>query len=143
MDKQEWIKLLKTDVVKFNQKRHTFINLRHADLRGANLRHANLRDADLRGANLRDADLSGANLSGANLDFSCYPLWCGSLDMKTDMRLVYQLCYHLCRLKIINKSGSSSKTGRVIQKLLMPFANKFHRVDECGMIEYPEEVDNG
>ena len=128
MDKQEWIKLLKTDVVKFNQKRHTFINLRHVDLRRADL---------------SDADLSGADLSGANLDFSCYPLWCGSLDMKTDMRLVYQLCYHLCRLKIINKSGSSSKTGRVIQKLLMPFANKFHRVDECGMIEYPEEVDNG
>ena len=129
-------------------------NLRHADLRRADLRSAalggaalggaDLRGADLRGANLSDADLgrsdlSGANLSdadlsGADLDYSCFPLWCGSFEIKTDMRLVYQLCYHVCRLNIVNKEGKVSKTGRAIQLLLMPYANKFHRTQDCGEI---------
>ena len=78
------------------------------------------------------------NLRHANLDYSCFPLWCGSFDMKTDMRLVYQLCYHICRMEIKNKNGDQSKTGRMIQKFLMPHANKFHRVNECGEIEYSE-----
>ena len=108
--------------------------LGHADLRQADLRHANLGHANLRGADLRDADLGHADL-----DYSCFPLWCGSFDMKTDMRLVYQLCYHICRMEIKNKNGDQSKTGRMIQKFLMPYANKFHRVDECGEIEYSEK----
>ena len=152
MTKQEWIGLLETDIKKFNETRKVEYesnnytinlrdaNLRDADLRGANLRCANLRDADLRGVNLRGANLRGANLRcadlrGADLDFSVFPLWCGSLDMKVDLRITYQLCYHICRLKIINKNGSESKTGKAIQKLLIPFANKFHRADECGKIK--------
>ncbi|MEY8576163.1 pentapeptide repeat-containing protein [Oscillospiraceae bacterium 21-37] len=47
--------------------------------------------ADLRGVDLRKADLQGANLRGANLDYSCWPLWCGSLDVKVDVRLAAQL----------------------------------------------------
>ena len=47
---------------------------------------ADLQDADLRGANLQGANLRGANLRGANLDYSCWPLWCGSLDVKVDRR---------------------------------------------------------
>ena len=158
MNKQEWVELLETDVKKFNKTREIEINLRHANLGGANLegadlghadlgdanlRHANLRGANLGGANLGGADLRGANLEHAdlrhaNLDYSCFPLWCGSFDMKTDMRLVYQLCYHICRMEIKNKNGDQSKTGRMIQKFLMPHANKFHRVNECGEIEYSE-----
>ena len=63
-------------------------DLRSADLRCANLSRANLRcvalnNADLSGANLRcvdlrSTDLSHADLRCANLDFSCWPLWCGS-----------------------------------------------------------------
>ena len=58
-----------------------------AYLRGANLSGADLSGAYLRGAYLRGADLSGANLRGADLrgadlDFSCWPLWCGSLAVK-------------------------------------------------------------
>ena len=75
------------------------------------------------------------NLRNADLDFSCLPLWCGSFNIKTDMKLVYQLCYHICRLNIVNKNGSQSKTGKTIQKLLTQYANKFHRVEECGIIK--------
>ncbi len=73
-------------------------NLSGADLSGANLRGANLRGADLRGANLRGADLRGADLSGSNLDFSVWPLWCGSFGARLDISQVRDLLYHICRL---------------------------------------------
>ena len=109
-------------------------NLRGANLRDANLRDANLRDADLRGANLRGADLRGANLRGAdlrdaNLDFSCWPLWCGSLDVKIDKKIFAQLVYHICR------TVCDDEECKNIQASLAKFANGFHRVDECGKIE--------
>ena len=57
----------------------------------ADRRGANLREAILRGASLRGADLWRADLRRANLDFSCWPLWCGSLDVKVDIRIAAQL----------------------------------------------------
>lgn len=78
-------------------------DLRGADLRDANLRGADLIGANLRYANLRSADLIGAdlwyaNLRGANIDHSCWPIWCGNLDVKVDRRIFCQLAYHLCRV---------------------------------------------
>ena len=65
-----------------------------ADLQGANLRRANLQGANLRGANLRSADLRRADLRSANLDFSAWPLWCGSVGAIVDDRIQRQLLYH-------------------------------------------------
>ena len=90
-------------------------NLREANLREANLRHADLSyanlsgtdlsctdlsDANLYGANLSHANLYGsdlrhANLWGADLDFSAWPLWCGSIGVITDDRLKIQLIAHV------------------------------------------------
>jgi uncharacterized protein YjbI with pentapeptide repeats len=90
-----------------------------ADLQRANLTGADLREADLRGANLH-----GANLHGADLDFSCLPLWCGSLGIKVDERLFSQFAYHLCRMDV--------PTDMVqYQDALRDIACKFHRFDEC------------
>ena len=99
-------------------------NLREADLRKADLREADLSEADLRGANLR-----GADLRGANLDYSCWPLWCGSLDAKVDQRIAAQIAYHFCRLDCDDAEYLKARNA------LVDFANKFHRVEECGMIE--------
>ena len=109
-------------------------NLRRADLRGANLSGANLSDADLRRANLRGADLRGANLRGAdlseaNLDFSCWPLWCGSLAVKVCKRIAVQLAYHFCRLDCDDPEYIAARNA------ILDFANQFHRVDECGKLE--------
>ena len=94
----------------------------------ANLRWADLRGADLREADLCEANLRRANLCGANLDFSCWPLWCGSLDVTVDKRIAAQLAYHFCRVRCDDPEVQAA------QKALAPLANQFHRVEECGRI---------
>ena len=113
-------------------------NLSGAYLRDANLKYANLRDvdltgADLRGANLTGADLTGANLRDTNLDYSCLPLWCGSLEAHFDDRQLVQIAYHLVKAGLQSKNASE-ETKKELSKLI-DFANKFHRVDECGEIK--------
>ena len=126
-------------------------NLREADLRGADLSEAYLGEADLRRADLSGANLSGAklnrvdlrgtdlkeaDLSGADLDFSCLPLWCGSLNAHFDDRQLYQIAYHLVRAGLHSKNASD-ETKDELSKLI-GFANKFHRVEECGEIKREE-----
>lgn len=98
------------------------------DLRSADLFRADLREADLRGADLRWADLRKADV-----DFSCWTLWCGSLDVKIDKRIFCQLLYHALR------AGQSVDDPEVKRLFEIPevvnLANKFHRGDECGKIE--------
>ena len=117
-----------------------YANLSYADLRGADLRGADLSYADLRGADLSGADLSGANLRYAdlryadlryaNVDFSSWPLWCGSLKgVRVDARIARQLAYHLCSVVCDDPEFTSARNQ------ILPFANKFHRVDECGKLK--------
>ena len=113
-------------------------DLSDADLRGASLSHADLSNADLRDANLRyadlrNADLSNADLRGADLDYSCLPLWCGSLKTHFDDRQLVQIAYHLVKSGLQSKNASE-ETKKELSKLI-DFANKFHRVDECGEIK--------
>ena len=107
-------------------------NLRGANLRGADLRGADLSDANLSDASLRGADLRGADLRGADLDYSCYPLWCGSLHFKADKRLACQLAYHLCSMQCDDADYIKMRNS------ILGFANQFHRVDECGELKERE-----
>ncbi len=76
-------------------------------------------------ANLHLADLRGADLSKANLDFSCFPLWCGGSKFKCDTKLIYQLLAHICTLEFDDTEG--------IKNLIMPFAVKSHRAVDLGL----------
>ena len=107
-------------------------DLRRADLRGADLRRADLSDADLSDADLRGADLRRADLRGADLDYSCYPLWCGSLHLKADKRLACQLAYHLCSMQCDDADYIKMRNS------ILGFANQFHRTDECGELKERE-----
>ena len=127
-DRAEVLKLLKDGC----KKAILDYDLSDADLRGADLRGANLSDADLRGADLRGADLRGADLRGADLDYSCYPLWCGSLHFKADKRLACQLAYHLCSMQCDDADYIKMRNS------ILGFANQFHRVDECGELKERE-----
>ena len=118
-------------------------NLQVADLRGADLRDVNLWDAALQGAKLWGADLRGANLQtadlrGADVDYSCWPLGCGSLDVIVDRRIFCQLAYHLCRVIVDDDECKEA------QLMLGKLANEFHRADECGRVpETPKEDNDG
>ena len=111
--------------------------LQDADLRGAYLREAylqdaDLRDADLKGADLQDADLrgaylKGADLRGADLDFSCWPLWCGSRGVIVDLRIVYQLLAHVACLDCDELEFAEIKSA------IMPWAVKSHRAMDLGL----------
>lgn len=95
----------------------------------ADLHMEDLRGEDLRGEDLCGVDLYGADLYGVNLDLSCWPLWCGSLDVIVDKRIAAQLAYHFCRIICDDEEVKAA------QKALAPLANQFHRVEECGRIE--------
>ena len=116
------------------------VDLSGADLIGVGLSGVILRDVDLRYANLRYADMTGADLRGANLDYSCLPLWCGSLDANFDDRQLIQIAYHLVRAGL-NSNNASDETKKELSKLI-DFANKFHRVKECGRIKMTSEDAN-
>ena len=107
-------------------------NLNDADLRGANLSNANLSDANLKGANLKGANLNDADLRSANLDYSCYPLWYGSLHLKANKRLACQLAYHLCSMQCDDADYVKMRNS------ILGFANQFHRVDKCGELKERE-----
>jgi hypothetical protein len=98
-------------------------DLTEADLRRANLREANLTEANLRRANLREANLTEADLRGANLDFSAWPLWCGSRGVTVDKKIAVQLAYHLCALDCSDPEYQEARAK------ILDFANKMHRTD--------------
>ena len=83
-------------------------------------------------ANLREANLLRADLRGADLDYSCWPLWCGSVGVKAYKQIAAQLAYHFCRLDCDDPEVVAA------QNALIPLANRFHRVGECGRLK-PKE----
>ena len=114
-------------------------NLRRANLRRANLSGADLRRAHLSGADLRRADLSEADLSEANLDFSVLPLWCGSLNVKVDDRIVRQLLYHVIRIAQVSSLSQELKDA-LLSKALIKQANLFHRATDGGVEKIEETL---
>ena len=111
-------------------------DLRSADLSGADLRRADLSGADLSGADLRradlsGADLSGADLSGADLDYSCLPLWCGSMTANMDDRQVKQLLYHTLSIVKHSNNVSAILKEQLLTEQNLRIAKEFHRAEEC------------
>jgi hypothetical protein len=100
-----------------------------ADMRGADMKDADMQGADMRGADMRGADMRGADMRGADVDYSVWPLWCGSFDVKCDIRLASQLAYHFCRLDCKDKEVVAA------QNALITLANKFHRAEEYGVLK--------
>ena len=87
----------------------------------ANLSEADLRWANLKWVDLSRADLSGADLSGANLDYSGWPLWCGSNHVKVDAKIAAQLAAHFCAVECDDKEYQKAR------KAILKFAMTSHR----------------
>ena len=105
-----------------------YANLSRADLRGANLNGANLSRANLSHANLSGANLNGADLRGADLDYSAWPLWCGSKGVKVDLRIAAQIAAHFCALDCVDKEFMK------VRRALLKFAKTSHRAKDLGLV---------
>lgn len=104
-----------------------------ADLCDADLCDADLHRADLRWADLRLSNLCGADLRGADIDYASWPMWCGSLSVKADSKIVIQILYHALRLAK-NSDIDEDLKNVLFSRKLIDQANRFHRVEECGKI---------
>ena len=102
-------------------------NLKFANLESANLKFANLKFANLEFANLEFANLKSANLKFANLDMSCLPLWCGSLKMKTDIKIRTHIAFHFASL--ISNCDNSTDEEKQIYANILEYVNRFHSMD--------------
>jgi hypothetical protein len=107
-------------------------DLREANLHGADLRGADLREANLHGADLHGADLRGADLSEANLDFSSWPLWCGSLKVKIDEKQARQLLAHAFNVAQEFWPSELSKTE-------ITWLNECHRIKDGSIPKFEME----
>ena len=87
--------------------------------------------ADLRGADLRGADLRRADLRRADLDYSCLPLWCGSLTANMDDRQVKQLLYHTLSIVKHSNNVSAILKEQLLTEQNLRIAKEFHRAEEC------------
>lgn len=123
----EVIKMTQTELNKVLELHKMWIDNKDGGVR------ADLKGADLRYANLKDANLRSADLRGVNLDYSCFPLWCGSLHIKTDRRIMAQLAYHFCAQDCDDPDYLKARNA------ILDFANTFHRVKECGRLKVIEE----
>ena len=79
------------------------------------------------------ADLQDADLRGADLDFSCWPLWCGSKGVIVDLKVVYQLLAHVACLQCDDPEFVE------IKKAIMPWAVKSHIAKNLGLTTTTEE----
>lgn len=83
--------------------------------------------ADLERADLEGAYLEGADLRGANPDFSCWPLWCGSKNVKVDRKLAAQLAAHFCVLDCDDPDYQAARAA------VLEFAQTSHRANDLGL----------
>lgn len=79
-----------------------------------------------------------ANLEGAYLDFSCLPLWCGSLSAHFDDNQIIQIVYHAVKAGLNSKNVSEEV--KVELSKAIGLANRFHRAEECGRIETEAKI---
>ncbi len=107
-----------------------------ANLKNANFTYVNLCNADFLNADLTGACLGEANLKGVDFDYSCLPLWCGSLDAHFDDKQLKQIAYHLVKAGLQSKNASEEAKAEL--RKLISFANGFHRAEDCGFIQKME-----
>ena len=110
-------------------------NMWGANMRGANMHDANMHDADMQDADMRGADMRGANMRGANIDYSAWPLWCGSLKAHVDDRIAIQLLYHTLSVVQYSPYVSDELKRTLLTEPVVDIANRFHRVKECGALK--------
>ncbi len=78
--------------------------------------------ADLRWANLQYADLREVDL-----DFACFPLWCGTNKIKVDRKIAAQVALHFCCLDCDDMNYQKARAT------IIDFARTSHRAQDMGI----------
>lgn len=92
MTREDVIERLNSGDKDFYYEDLSCLDLNHLDFSDANLRDANLRSANLLGTDLRVTILCGAIMDDkTDIDYACWPLWCGGLHVKIDKHIACQL----------------------------------------------------
>ena len=104
--------------------------LRGVDFRGADLRDAVLYDAVFRDVDLRDADLRGAvlydaDLRGVDLDYSAWPLWCGSLNVKVDPKIFLQILGHALALDVRDDDDEPDTIATAVREAMADLIDQY------------------
>ncbi len=73
------------------------------------------------------ANLRGADLRGADLDFSCLPLWCGSNQVKVDLKIARQIALHFACLDCPDPEYQNARSA------ILEFAKKSHHAVDMGL----------
>lgn len=115
-------------------------NMLHADMQYANMQCANMQHADMRSADMRSAEMQRTDMQGADLDYSAWPLCCGSLKAYVDDRIAIQLLYHTLSVVQYSPYVSEDVKRTLLTRDVVDEANRFHRVDECGKLKTWEEI---
>ena len=93
------------------------------------------RKADLSRVDLRDADLRDANL-----DFSAWPLWCGTLGVTVSLDFARQLAFHVLGLDVPDEDMTDEERSEWanVRRVLTPFANQWSGVSHHSINKYEE-----
>jgi uncharacterized protein YjbI with pentapeptide repeats len=73
-------------------------NFYHCDMDNCYLKNSIFRECNIKMVNLLRTDLTNADFSTSNIDYSSFPLWCGSFNVILDDKQKQQLLYHLLRI---------------------------------------------
>jgi hypothetical protein len=87
-----------------------------------------LNRASLIWASLDGASLNGASLDKADIDFTAWPLWCGTKNVKVDERIAAQIAAHFCVLDCDSEDYQRARTA------ILDFAKKSHRASDLGLL---------
>ena len=91
--------------------------------------------AYMRGLDMRGLDMRGVDMRGADIDYSAWPLRCGSLKAHVDDRIAIQLLYHTLSVVQYSPYVSEELKRTLLTEPVVDIANRFHRVDECGKLK--------
>ena len=112
--------MVQTDFTRCNLSN---VQLRDAKMMFASFDHCNLKRAKLNYADIRQVNFYRSELIDINIDFSSWPMWCGTKNSIVGEKLAQQIAAHFCALIC-----DDPETKRM-QALLLDYARNSHRAN--------------